>query len=134
MNPRQRTAFDERLAYARAALQAGRPAQAMPHLEVAHVLGQLHVVPHVVVHWLMLRAAVQQRWITGAAGQLVRIALGAVGSAIGRVPIGNTGGSDVSMFQPMPIPADLLSLLSAADLPRAPPRTAPRAPPPAAAP
>ena len=42
-----------------------------------------------------------------ALGQIVRIVLGMLGSAIGIVPVGNTGGTDVSMFKRMPIEAEL---------------------------
>ncbi|WP_367254946.1 DUF3703 domain-containing protein [uncultured Phenylobacterium sp.] len=34
-------------------------------------------------------------------------------TAIGLVPQGNTGGSHVSAFRPMPIPTDLLAILAA---------------------
>ena len=40
-------------------------------------------------------------------GQLVRIPFGILGSCIGIVPTGNTGGSNVSMFAKMDIPKDI---------------------------
>lgn len=83
----------------------------MPHRERAHVLGQMYVRPHVLVHALMLRLAVHQRDVRAALGQVVRCVLGAVGSALGRVPVGNTGGSNVSMFQRMPISPELTELM-----------------------
>jgi hypothetical protein len=41
--------------------------------------------------------------------------LGAVGSAVGVIPVGNTGGSDVNMFRRMPIPPDLARVLEGRD-------------------
>lgn len=44
-------------------------------------------------------------------GQLLRLALAPLGNVAGRIPEGNTGRSTVSPFTPMPIPADLRSIL-----------------------
>ena len=76
---------------------------AVEHLERAHVIGQSDVIPHVLSHWLMLVIAVRQFQFLAAWGQLVRIVFGALGSAVGVVPTGNTGGSNVSMFKRMAI-------------------------------
>ena len=38
------------------------------------------------------------RLLSAIAGQAARIVLGAIGSAVGRVPTGNTGATSVSMF------------------------------------
>ena len=53
----------------------------------------------------------------GAFGQALRIVLGAIGSAVGRVPVGNTGGSDVSMFRHMSIPPDFSAVMQRDDVP-----------------
>ncbi len=111
MNTIHAKTLSDEIIRAKALMRAGRPADAMPHLERAHVLGQRFVAPHVVVHWLMFRVAVEQRRPGAAFGQLVRVALGAVGSAVGTVPVGNTGGSDVNMFRKMSIPADLAAVM-----------------------
>lgn len=97
--------FDAEMADAKRAAAAGEPANAIPHLERAHGLGQYHVGPHVLTHWWMLLIATRRGRLGDAIGQAIRIVLGAIGSAIGRVPHGNTGGSDVSMFQSMPVDA-----------------------------
>lgn len=111
MREAQRKAFEHAIATARAQMLAARWDEAYAQLERAHVLGQRYVWPHVVSHWLMLRVELARRTPLAAVGQAVRIALGAVGSAVGVVPVGNTGGSDVSMFQRMPIPPDLQALM-----------------------
>lgn len=92
-------------------LRAGDDAAAFHHCERAHVLGQRFVVPHLRSHLGMLAVAWRRRDLREIAGQLVRIPAGVIGSALGTVPIGNTGGSNVGAFQSMEIPADLKSLL-----------------------
>lgn len=84
---------------------------AFMHLERAHVLGQWHVGPHVLAHLGMLRIGWRRRDLREIVGQLLRIPGGAIGSAMGRVPRGNTGGARVSAFRKMPIPPDLRELL-----------------------
>jgi hypothetical protein len=111
VNEIQRSAFDQELAGARHLLAQGCYADALSHLERAHVLGQERVVPHTLTHWLMLRIAVYRREPFAVLGQAVRIVLGALGSAIGIVPTGNTGGTDISMFKRLPIAPDLASLM-----------------------
>jgi len=44
-------------------------------------------------------------------GQLARVLVAAPGSWLGRAPLGNTGGADVGILTPMPIPDDLQALL-----------------------
>ena len=46
-----------------------------------------------------------------ALGQTVRILLGILGSAVGIVPVGNTGGTDISMFKRMPIEPELQNII-----------------------
>jgi hypothetical protein len=45
-------------------------------------------------------------------GQIVRIVLGILGSTIGVVPVGNTGGSNVGMFARMPIEPELQDIIA----------------------
>jgi len=102
-----RTPLAEEISLARSLERSGDHERAMRHLERAHVLGQRFIGPHVLVHWLMFRVAVARRDPGAALGQIARMVLGALGSAVGVLPIGNTGGSDVSMFRKMPIPPEL---------------------------
>jgi hypothetical protein len=111
MNVRHPEALTAEVSRARARLREGAYAQALLHLERAHVLGQRYVLPHLLTHWLMLRAELGRREPVAALGQAVRMVLGVLGNALGRLPIGNTGGSNVSMFRPMPIPPELASLM-----------------------
>lgn len=103
--------FETEMVNAESFIQAGLLDAAMASLETAHVLGQGHVTPHVRTHWAMLRIAARRRLLADACGQVMRIILGAVGSAVGLVPTGNTGSSAVNMFQRMPIDTRVAALL-----------------------
>ena len=111
MNTVQRSAFDAEIAEARNLIAAGNLATAFAHLERAHVIGQRHVGPHVLAHYLMLRVEWRRRCYAAIPGQLARIVLGALGSAIGVVPTGNTGGTNISMFRRMPVEAALQDII-----------------------
>lgn len=95
------------------ARDAESPDAAFRHLERAHILSQYSTRDHVAVHWHMLRWAAAQRDVREAFGQLVRIAGAATKTAIGWIPTGNTGGTNVSAFKPMPVPDDLARLIAA---------------------
>ena len=81
------------------------------HLERAHVLGQASTLEHVRVHMLMLAWGFRNHRAREVAGQAVRILGAALFTSVGLVPSGNTGGSNVSPFKPMPIPEDLKAIL-----------------------
>lgn len=103
MTPKLKKAFEAEMAAARHLYQKGQLSQAFAHLETAHVLGQGYVVPHIQSHWLMLKIGWQRRSPKEVVGQAARIFLGALGSAVGLVPTGNTGGTNISMFKRLPI-------------------------------
>ncbi|MBU3673338.1 MAG: DUF3703 domain-containing protein [Sinobacteraceae bacterium] len=84
------------------------------HLERAHILGQASTIEHVRVHALMFAWALRQRKASEGLGQILRIIGAATKTALGLVPMGNTGGSNVSPFKPMPIPTDLQRILDMA--------------------
>lgn len=118
MNPRQREAFEKEIRSARALMHQNEHGRAFVHLERAHVLGQQHAVPHVLSHWLMLRVAVHRREPAAILGQAARIVLGAVGSVVGSVPTGNTGGTNISMFKHLPIEPELMEIMEDRDVKR----------------
>ena len=121
MNPASSLAFENELALAKAAIARGDPGTGFAHLERAHIIGQAFVVPHARAHWLMLKLELRRRQPAAATGQVVRLALGILGSAVGVVPVGNTGGSNVSMFARMPISPELQGIIDG----RAPPEPRP---------
>jgi hypothetical protein len=114
MNPIQQQVIEHALARARALIDAGRLDAAFVHLERAHVLGQAQVLAHMRSHWLMLVLELRRQASLAAWGQLVRLMLGTLGSAIGIVPWGNTGGSNVGMFKRMPIAPELARIMQGA--------------------
>ncbi|HUG57063.1 MAG TPA: DUF3703 domain-containing protein [Candidimonas sp.] len=106
-----KAAFDAEMALAIDLYRKGRLGRAFGHLETAHVLGQRQVVPHVVTHWWMLKIGLKRRSASEVGGQAVRILLGALGSAVGVVPVGNTGGTSLNMFKRMPIDPSIRNLV-----------------------
>lgn len=111
MKKELKQAFDAEMAAAHRLFRTGRLDQAFRHLERAHVIGQRHVMPHVRSHWLMLRIGLRRHSAAEVWGQAVRIVLGALGSALGVIPTGNTGGTDISMFRRLPIEPEIARML-----------------------
>ena len=104
-------AYDAAMTAVRASLARSAPSAALAQLERAHVLGQRDFSRHWRVHVTMLRAAWALRDAREVRGQLLRLSLVPLGHLFGRLPLGNTGRSDVSAFAPMDVPADLKRLL-----------------------
>jgi hypothetical protein len=102
------------LAAARLQEARGNFHTAFQHLGRAHVLAQGTTLEHVRVHWLMFRFALRNQLHGEAAGQIWRLVTAVIFTAPGLVPEGNTGGTDVNGFRPMPIPKDLKQALDAA--------------------
>lgn len=102
---------DAELARAHDANAAGRACLAFFHLQRAHVLGQASTCLHLKVHLHMLRWGWRQRRVDEVMGQLLRMVGALSMTAVGLVPQGNTGGSDVSPFKPMPVPQDLSAMI-----------------------
>ncbi|AZZ92563.1 DUF3703 domain-containing protein [Hahella sp. KA22] len=84
---------------------------AFAHLENAHVLGQRRLGRHFHVHLWMLRVGWAKRDQREIRGQLWRLLLTPLGHLTGRLPIGNTGGANVSAFTPMPVRKELEEVL-----------------------
>lgn len=81
------------------------------HLERAHILGQPWAVEHTYVHWEMLKFGFRIKSSREIIGQIPRLLVGGVKSFVGRIPVGNTGGSDVPPLRAMAIPKDLDDLM-----------------------
>jgi len=112
MNAQLNLVFRHEIEIAKSALKSGEWERAYHHLERAHVLGQRYVWPHTYCHVLFLKLGWARRDIGEIIGQFLRIVLGAVGSVLNRVPVGNTGGANVNMFRRMPIAEDLRQYLN----------------------
>ena len=111
---RIRPTVNAELEAARRAEQRGDAEAAFACLERAHVPGQPSTRLHTRVHWLMLRWALRQRDVREIGGQLFRIAAAALKTAFGWLPHGNTGGTRVGAFRPMPVAPELQRLIDAA--------------------
>jgi hypothetical protein len=106
------TYVNEELRASATAENAGNMEAAWRALERAHVLSQALAGPHTRVHWAMFCFAFRRRDVREMIGQVPRILLAAPGSLLGRAPRGNTGGSNVGIFSPMPIPEELRAKLA----------------------
>jgi hypothetical protein len=91
----------------RSAVKAGDDDRAWHHLERVHIVSQPYLGPHLASHGAMLGFAIRRRDWSEVMGQIVRIILAPIGAVTGRLPVGNTGRSNVSAFAPMPVPDDL---------------------------
>lgn len=110
MNPRLRHAIDAEYVLAAQRETEGRVDEAFHHLERAHILSQRHTFAHVRSHARMFGWAWRQRRPRELVGQATRIVAAALFSRIW-VPVGNTGGANVSAIRTMPVPEDLRKLL-----------------------
>ena len=110
MNSVIRDACEREWSLAGAARDAGDLATAFHHLERAHILGQRSTRLHVRSHIGMLGIAWRRRDAREITGQLTRIVAAALLSRLW-VPVGNTGGANVSAARPMPVPSDLQAIL-----------------------
>ena len=102
MQPDTRMMFDRVFTLARTQFKDGNLASAYESCEAAHVIGQLYIVPHTRTHLLFLKIGWRRRDIREIVGQIIRIPLGVLGSAVGIVPTGNTGGANIGMFKRIP--------------------------------
>jgi hypothetical protein len=85
----------------------------------AHIAGQHFFGLHIQTHCAMLSLAWQHRdWREGI-GQLVRVALVPIGHVFQRLPLGNSGRSNISAFKPMDVPPHLAHLIEQAATMRA---------------
>ena len=112
MTPELKQAYRQEMALARSHFERREYAPAFRHFERAHILGQRFALPHAHTHLWMLRVGLARRDLREILGQLARIAAALAFSRIW-VPIGNTGGANVSALQPMAVPEDLRGLLEA---------------------
>ena len=85
--------------------------RAFHHYERAHILGQKFTWPHIKSHLGMLQVGFLRKDALEMFGQCVRVVAALIFSKIW-VPLGNTGGANVSAVKSMPIPDDLKTLLN----------------------
>ena len=113
MTPKLRTAFETEMSLTRSAYHAEDLDLAFHHLERAHILGQRYYVPHLQTHVGMMWIGWRRRDAREIFGQIIRLLAVAPAAIFKWVPIGNTGGANVSALKPMPIPEDLAQYFEA---------------------
>ncbi|CBW27278.1 putative membrane protein [Halobacteriovorax marinus SJ] len=104
-------AFELEMSKAKEAFHSTKLDLSFKHLERAHVLGQMNVIAHTRAHIWMFKVALKRKDFAEMFAQSIRIPSGIVGSFLGVVPLGNTGGGNVSAIKPMDISEDLRSPL-----------------------
>ncbi|MCW7469561.1 DUF3703 domain-containing protein [Leptospira kanakyensis] len=115
MHPILKQKFQEEMEIAKKLYKDSKYTESFSHLERAHILGQRFVVPHTVNHWWMLKVGIRKKDRKEIFGQVIRLAVAGIGSLIGRVPIGNTGGSNIGIMKVLPIEGDLKDLFEKAE-------------------
>jgi len=103
--------YESELHLAKSALENKNYPLCWRHLERAHVLGQPYPLEHSMVHWKMLQFGIRIKNIREIMGQLPRLLFGGVKSFVGKIPVGNTGGSNVPPLRSMAIPDDLQRII-----------------------
>jgi hypothetical protein len=111
MNIELKNAFNTEMILAETSYKKADYKTAFYHLERAHILGQSYIIAHTYSHWWMCKIAFKTHNAKEMIGQFARMAASIVFSRIW-VLLGNTGGTNVSPFKPMPIPDDLKRFLS----------------------
>lgn len=111
MKQKIKDAFNKEIKSGRDLFHSQNYEKAFYHFERAHILGQAYVWEHTLSHLWMLKVGIQTKNLKEILGQILRISAGVIGSAIGVIPVGNTGGSNVSAIKPMAIPDDLKRIL-----------------------
>ena len=97
------------------ALAQGERKKAFSMLEDAHVIGQQSTFFHCLVHYKMLRHGLHYRDVREVFGQVVRLIGAFTKTAIGLVPVGNTGGANVSPFKRLPVSKAIQAVLDEID-------------------
>lgn len=104
--------YQQELGFYKIAIDKSNYSVAWKHLENAHILGQSYPKEHTAVHWLMLKFGFRIKNFREIAGQIPRLIFGGVKSFVGTIPVGNTGGANVSALKPMEIPEHLKQILN----------------------
>lgn len=113
----------EKLALANQAFQHQDDETGFKALEDAHVIGQQSTYFHMLVHFEMLKFGLRRGDINEVLGQIFRLVGALTKTVFGLLPAGNTGGSNVSPFKPMPISAENQAILNRIHDAQSSPRT-----------
>ncbi len=84
------------------------------YLSAAHIVGQTDFLLHSKVHLIMLQLALHQRNWSEIFGQTFRLSLVPLGHLFQRLPLGNSGRSNVNAFKTMSIEPKIARLIESA--------------------
>lgn len=101
-----RAAFEQHMNKARDLYDEKQWQACFYELENAHVLGQQQIWPHTLSHLWMLKVGWKLNNWKEILGQLLRAAASPFITPIW-VPLGNTGGANISPIKPMPLREEL---------------------------
>lgn len=108
--------YDAELEKHRVECASGNLNGAWNHLERAHIIGQRYPYAHTLVHWKMLQFGFKIKSGKEVVGQIPRLIFGGVKSFVGKIPVGNPGGSNVPPLKPYPIEKELLVIFTKAGI------------------
>jgi Protein of unknown function (DUF3703) len=104
--------FDKEIQESSILLRQNELVLAWQKLERAHIIGQPWAVEHTISHWKMLLFAFKIKKTKEIIGQLPRLFIGGIKSYVGKIPTGNTGGSNVHPLKKMEISDDILQIMN----------------------
>ncbi|UXP32303.1 DUF3703 domain-containing protein [Reichenbachiella agarivorans] len=108
--------YERELTQYKQSFQNGALHRAWTHLERAHVIGQKYPYAHSYVHWEMLKFGFKIKSVKEILGQIPRLLVGGIKSFVGKVPVGNTGGSNVPPMKSLPISPEIQEIFVQAGL------------------
>lgn len=97
-----KTEFYNQLKLGRITLGNNNFKSSIYHFENAHILGQKHIIRHMMSHYWMFFLGVKSKNSKEVVGQFARIIAALLFTLIW-VPIVNTGGSNISPIKSIPI-------------------------------
>ncbi|UYW01901.1 DUF3703 domain-containing protein [Flavobacterium agricola] len=77
------------------------------HLERAHIIAQKYPYQHSYVHFRMLQFGFKLKNRKEVFGQIPRLLFGGIKSFVGKIPVGNPGGSNVPPLKAFPIDPEI---------------------------
>ena len=98
--------FYKQIEQSKQALKKKRYSTSFYHLENAHILGQHHLWRHTVSHYRMFVFGIKTKSRKEITGQIFRIIASILFTLIW-VPLGNTGGTNISPIKSIPIRKEL---------------------------
>lgn len=98
--------FYNQLQLGKTALKSTNYQSVFYHFENAHILGQKHVWRHTLSHFWMFVYGIKTKDIKEITGQIFRMIASLIFTLIW-VPLGNTGGANISPIKPIPIRKEL---------------------------